>query len=86
MAETFKTNTSPPIPRPVEPIIDEAEAEPEAMPKLDVSDFQEIESNVTLTPEEACEKRVIIRKLHSYYLTFQKECMLRKDAIMDSVK
>jgi hypothetical protein len=56
------------------------------MPELDVSDFQEIESNVTLSPEEACEKRVIVRKLHSYYLTFPKECMLRKDAIMDSVK
>jgi hypothetical protein len=86
MAETFKTNTSPPIPRPVEPI-DEVEAEiPEPMSELDVTDFLEIESNVTLTPEEACEKRVIIRKLHSYYLTFPKECMLRKDAIMDSVE
>jgi len=86
MAETFKTNTSPPIPRPVEPIIDEVEAEPEPMPELDVTDFLEIENNVTLTPEEACEKRVIIRKLHSYYLTFPKECALRKDAIMDSVE
>ena len=86
MAETFKTGVSPPIPRPVEPIIDEAEPEPEPMPELDVSDFQEIESNVTLSPEEACEKRVIIRKLHSYYLTFPKECALRKDAIMDSVE
>ena len=87
MAETFKTNTSPPIPRPVEPIIDEAEPEiPEPMPELDVSDFQEIESNDTLSPEEACEKRVIVRKLHNYYLTFPKECMLRKDAIMDSVE
>ena len=87
MAETFKTNTSPPIPRTVEPIIDEAEPEPEPMPELDIShDFQEIQSNVTLTPEEQCEKRVIIRKLHSYYLTFPKECALRKDAIMDSVE
>ena len=86
MAETFKTNASPPIPRPVEPIIDEVEAEPEPMPELDVTDFLEIENNVTLTPEEQCEKRVIIRKLHSYYLTFPKECMLRKDAIMDSVE
>ena len=85
MAETFKTGVSPPYPRgPVEPLIDEAEQEP--MPELDVSDFQEIESNVALTPEEACEKRVIIRKLHSYYLTFPKECALRKSAIMDSVE
>jgi hypothetical protein len=87
MSETFKTGVSPPIPRPVEPIIDEPDAEiPEPIPELDVSDFQEIESNFTLSPEEQCEKRVIVRKLHSYYLTFPRECSLRKDMIMDSVE
>ena len=85
MTETFKQNTAPPIPRPVEPI-DEVEPEiPEPIPELDVSDFQEIESNVTLTPEEQFDKKVIVRKLHSYYLTFPRECGCRESPELNSV-
>ena len=81
--ETFKTNGAPPIPR---PIVDEVEepVEQESLPELDVSDFQEMDNNVTLSEEEKCEKRVIIRKLHSYYLTFPNECGLRKGAITNN--
>ena len=82
MAETFKTNTSPPIPRPVEPIIAEVDPEPEPIQELDLSDFQE-ESTATLTPDEQCQKRVIIRKLHSYYLTFPKVSLITKTVIKD---
>ena len=83
--ETFKTNGAPPIPRPIADEVEEP-VEQESLPELDVSDFQEMDNNVTLSEEEKCEKRVIIRKLHSYYLTFPNECGLRKGAIMDSVE
>ena len=46
--ETFKTNGAPPIPRPIADEVEEQVVEQESLPELDVSDFQEMDNNVSL--------------------------------------
>jgi hypothetical protein len=87
--EVYKTTGQAPIPRPIVPE-PEPEPEPEPLPEIpeyNVSDFQEVESEpVVLTPEQQCERRVILRKLYSYAKTFPNELGQLRHAIADSVE